>query len=214
MFILGCTDLILAIDHKPLVPILNNRRLDLIKNPHILRFKEKTLMYRFHAQHIPGTLNFAADATSRMPNTADAVRLSLASIDDGCSVHEGDELHTAMVNAVRDGDDEVVTWDRVHKEAVKDDVCMYLCDAIEKGFPQKKAEAPECLRPYYKVKEELYSLDSVPFLNGRMYIPKSLRREVLATLHSAHQCPAGMKSSARHRFWWLGMDSDIGSTAT
>ena len=62
MFVLGCHNLILSIDHKPLVPILNNRRLDLIKNPRLLHFKEKSLMYRFQAQHIPGPLNFAADA--------------------------------------------------------------------------------------------------------------------------------------------------------
>ena len=86
---------------------------------------------------------------------------------------------------------------------------MYLCDAIAEGFPQKKADAAECLRPYYKLKEELHSLDGVPFLNGRMYIPKSLRRETLTILHSAHQGTAGMKAVARQRFWWLGMDSDI-----
>ena len=65
MFVMGCSDLILAIDHKPLVPILNDKRLDLIKNPRLLRFKEKTMMYSFRAQHIPGPLNFATDATSR-----------------------------------------------------------------------------------------------------------------------------------------------------
>ena len=96
------------------------------------------------------------------------------------------------------------------KEAAsKDDSCMSICDAIENGFVQKKSEAAECLRPYYKLIDELYSLDGVPFLGGRMYIPKSLRRETLTILHSAHQGPAGMKAAARHRFWWLGMDSDI-----
>ena len=211
MFVLGCSDLLLAVDHKPLVPILNNRRLDLIKNPRLLRFREKTLMYRFHAHHIPGPLNFAADATSRYPSMeARSFLTTLADMSDGDLLEsEADELHIAMINAVRIYDDEVVTWDRVKTAASKDDVSMYLCDAIESGFPVKKSEAPECLRTYYKLKDELYTLDGVPFLNGRMYIPKSLRRDVLSTLHSAHQGPAGMKASVRHRFWWLGMDSDI-----
>ena len=214
MFVLGCPNLVLAIDHKPLVPILNDKRLDLIKNPRILNFKEKTMMYKFHAQHIPGALNFAADATSRNPSEEAKSHLLtlIANAEDtnaSPTFSDTEELHIAMVNAVRASDDEVISWDRVREASSKDDVCMYLCDAIEKGFPNKKAEAAECLRPYYKMKEELYSLDGVPFLNGRMYIPKVLRREVLATLHSAHQAPAGMKSSARHRFWWLGMDADI-----
>ena len=215
MFVLGCPNLTLATDHKPLVPILNNRRLDLIKNPRLLNFKEKTMMYRFHAQHIPGPLNFAADATSRHPSEeAKSYMLTLLADafendDSSTAFSDPERLNDAMVNAVRAHDDEVVSWDQVKIAASKDEVCRFLCDAVEKGFPVKKAEAVECLRPYYKLKDELYTLEGVPFLNNRMYIPKSLRREVLSTLHAAHQAPTGMKSSARHRFWWLGMDGDI-----
>ena len=61
MFVLGCPNLIVATDHKPLVPILTGRKLDLITNPRLLKLREKTLMYRFTAQHIPGPLNVAAD---------------------------------------------------------------------------------------------------------------------------------------------------------
>ena len=64
LYVLGCQDLVVATDHKPLVPILNDKRLDAIKNPRILNFKEKMLMYDFRAQHIPGSLNFAPDAAA------------------------------------------------------------------------------------------------------------------------------------------------------
>ena len=142
MFVLGCPNLILAVDHKPLVPILSNRRLDLIKNPRILNFKEKTMMYKFHAQHIPGVLNFAADATSRHPSAeAKSHLLSLmAEIEDNetSPISDAENLHTAMVNAVRAADDEVVSWDLVKEATSKDDVCMYLCNAIENGFPATK----------------------------------------------------------------------------
>ena len=81
MFVIGCPKLIVATDHKPLVPILNDKGLDLIKNPRLLKLKEKTLSYRFVAQHIPGPLNFAADATSRNPCNTDAdVKALLLSI--------------------------------------------------------------------------------------------------------------------------------------
>ena len=129
------------------------------------------------AQHIPGPLNFAADATSRNPCDTDAdvnaLLVSIALLDDN---DEGDarHIHTALINAVISQDDDVVSWDRVKEAALKDDSCMYVCDAIDNGFPQKKSEAAECLRPYFKLKDELYSLDGVPFLNGRMFIPKSL----------------------------------------
>ena len=53
MFILGCPHLILAIDHKPLELIFNDRNLDEIKNPRILDIREQTLMYKFKAISIP-----------------------------------------------------------------------------------------------------------------------------------------------------------------
>ena len=214
MFVLGCQKLILATDHKPLVPILNGKRLDLITNPRLLKLKEKTLSYRFVAQHIPGPLNVAADATSRNPSSDDG-RETLVSIASATSPGDNElesdltELHSAMVLAMSARDDKIVSWNRVKEVASKDDTCTYLNDAIEHGFPHSKADADECLRPYYKLKDDLYTVEGVPCLNGRMYIPKSLRREVLATLHAAHQGVVGMKAAARGRFWWLGMNADI-----
>ncbi len=217
MFVLGCRNLIVATDHKPLVPILNGKRLDLITNPRLLKFREKTLPYRFTAQHIPGPLNVAADAASRNPSSAEGrdLLVAIASVSSEEEDDFGDDikdLHFAMVNAITSKDDEVISWKRVKDAAAKDDTCMYLNNAIENGFPDKKDEVEECLRPYYKLKDDLYTIEGVPCINGRTYIPKLLRREVLTTLHAAHQAPAGMKAAARGRFWWLGMNADIEQT--
>ena len=115
------------------------------------------------------------------------------------------ELHQAMVNGTVANSDEVVSWRRVKEAANQDDICMVLNDAIRDGFPKKKSEAVECLRPYYRLKDDLYTLEGVPCIDGRVFIPKPLRREVLAGLHSAHQGVSGMKAVSRGRFWWLGM---------
>ena len=114
MFVLGCPDLIVATDHKPLVPILNGRRLDLITNPRLLKLREKTLPYRFTAQHIPGPLNVAADAASRNPSPMEGRGL-LATIASVATEGEDDlnedmeEIHDAMVNAITSNNDDVVT---------------------------------------------------------------------------------------------------------
>ena len=66
-FTLGCTDLVLAVDHMPLLGILGNKNLDEVENPRLQRLKEKTLRFNFKIIHVPGVKNKAADATSRHP---------------------------------------------------------------------------------------------------------------------------------------------------
>ena len=45
MYTLGNSELTVGTDHKPLVPIMNLKNLEDIKNPRIRSFKDKTLMY-------------------------------------------------------------------------------------------------------------------------------------------------------------------------
>ena len=59
------------------------------------------------------------------------------------------------------------------------------------------------------MQDSLYEIDSVPFCNGKMLIPKKLRGQVLEGLHIAHQGPTGMLSNARQRFFWPGLDAAI-----
>ena len=64
-FTLGCDDLIVGTDHKPLLGILNNKELDKIDNPRLFRLKVKTLPWKFSIIHIPGKLHGGPDCLSR-----------------------------------------------------------------------------------------------------------------------------------------------------
>ena len=66
-FTLGCKDLVLAVDHMPLLAILGNKNLDEVENPRLQRLKEKTLRFNFKIIHVPGVKHKAPDATSRHP---------------------------------------------------------------------------------------------------------------------------------------------------
>ena len=66
-YVLGCSNLIVLTDHKPLVQILNDRSLNDISNRRLLNLKEKTLAYSFTIQHISGAKNKGPDAVSRYP---------------------------------------------------------------------------------------------------------------------------------------------------
>ena len=53
-FILGCKELIVVTDHKPLLGILNSTEIYSIPNPRLQSLKEKTLQYEFSIQYCPG----------------------------------------------------------------------------------------------------------------------------------------------------------------
>ena len=52
-FVLGCNDLIVATDPKPLLKVLGDRKLENIDNPRLRNLKEKTLSFRFKIIHVP-----------------------------------------------------------------------------------------------------------------------------------------------------------------
>jgi len=66
-FVLGCTNLIIAVDHKPLLKIFGDRSLDQISNSQLCNLKERTLHYHFKMVHIPGVKNRASDTIFRCP---------------------------------------------------------------------------------------------------------------------------------------------------
>ena len=75
-FLLGCTDLTVATDHKPLLNILNDRCLADIENRRLTNLKEKTLSFQFKIVHVPGRKHVGPDAASRYP-VGPAVKLQI-----------------------------------------------------------------------------------------------------------------------------------------
>ena len=65
-FVLGCSDLTVVTDHKPIIKILGNRSLENIDNPRLL-YKPKRNTAAFQVIHIAGKKNNGADAFSRFP---------------------------------------------------------------------------------------------------------------------------------------------------
>ena len=66
-FTLGCTDLHVQTDHKPLVKLLGDKTLDEIQNRRLVNFKERTFPWKFGISWVAGKTIPAPDATSRHP---------------------------------------------------------------------------------------------------------------------------------------------------
>lgn len=200
MFILGCPDLVITVDHLPLVKIFSDRALENIKNPRLLNFKEKSLMYKFKIKHRPGKLNLAPDCASRYP-AGTPPRDQDQSIDTAVkaaftSMYENDTTLRA------------ITWGRIVAAAATDEECRTLKELIQNGFPQSRNNIPNRVRVFWPMREELYCLEGVIIKGNKILIPRQLRAEVLESLHSAHQGVNGMLANARQRLFWPGLDAN------
>ena len=127
-FTLGCDNLIITTDHKPLVKILGDRSLDEISNSRIFRLKQRTLPWGFKTIHLPGKKIPASDATSRNPaistfeaHTAewltDTTQNCIGSIDDSDDNMEESIIATNRISLEKIN---VITWDRVKEATLHD----------------------------------------------------------------------------------------------
>ena len=73
-------------------------------------------------------------------------------------------------------------------------------------------EAPEGLADYWRHCNSLHILNGVVMMGEWIVIPPSLRQEVLAHLHGAHQGVSQMTGRAQALFFWPVITSDIART--
>ena len=204
MFVLGCPDLLVTVDHKPLVKIFSDQALENISNPRLLNFKEKSLMYRFRIRHRPGKLNLAPDCASRHP----------AGPPPGNPTRTIDSAVKAAFTSMYEGDQKLkaITWERIVAAAAIDEECRTLAEIIQKGFPESRGELPPVARAFWPMRESIYCLEGVIIKGNKILIPRQLRAEVLEALHSAHQGVNGMLANARQRLFWPGLGASVKQT--
>ena len=67
VYLLGLPTFSLVIDHRPLLPILDQYTLDAIENPRLQRMKERMAPFNFTTTWRPGKQHAIPDALSRAP---------------------------------------------------------------------------------------------------------------------------------------------------
>ena len=234
-YTLGCDKLTVAVDHKPLLGVLNDTELDNISNPRLCRLKEKTLGWNFNIVHIPGKNIGAPDAMSRLKqqisnNDDSGVGLQHMAVEDDQSMGTKElrtMIHAAMCSVSKEAEREdisdnqdalissmessirSITWDMVRNKVKVDETSQLLTQWINAGCPRPADQLPEQIRPYWNVRQSLRVFDGVPMMGDRTIIPKEYRREVLQTLHSAHQGVYSMILRAGETVYWPGFVKDI-----
>ena len=86
-FVLGCENLVVATDHKPLLKVFGDRQLEEMDNPRLTNLKEKASYFSFDMVHVPGRFHKGPDAMSRV-SKEEQEEAELASIMAGVSTKE------------------------------------------------------------------------------------------------------------------------------
>ena len=102
-FVLGCQNLINAMDHKPLLGIFDSREISNIPNPRISSLKEKPLCFAFRTAYCLGKWHRGADAVSRNPthNPSDSTistRSNASDIYIAYAERISDQLHQKITH--------------------------------------------------------------------------------------------------------------------
>ena len=203
-FTMGCNDLKVIVDHKPLTKLFGDRRLDEIDNPRLFRLKRRTLMWRFVIEYQRGALNPFADAMSRHPNRyAELASTSMMSAHDSeeAAYSAGVISETEKLFAV--------TWEKVQAVSARDEAMCLLADSIRNGFPNSRMDLPEIIRGFWEARESLRCSDGVILYKDRIVIPSALRKQIVDNLHSAHQGVSSIYLRAQTIVYWPSLTSDL-----
>ena len=86
-----------------------------------------------------------------------------------------------------------VAWDRVKVTTANDRDMQLLAQLVEEGnMPEHKKELPDSLKPYYRFRDELITIDGVILHKERIVHPPKLLPAVLAALHATCQVVQAM----------------------
>ena len=130
-YTLGNPRLLVATDHKPLLKILGDRKLEDIPNPRLVNLKEKTLRWQFSIIHIPGKFHIGPDTMSRRDVIAALVSV-MSYIEDQSACMERELI---IENTVAANIPHPISWLKLRDHVGKDPVMKLLCDQISTGFP-------------------------------------------------------------------------------
>lgn len=211
LFLLGCPNLVIATDHRPLVKLFGDKALKDIANPRLFRLKERTLQYKFTMRFLPGKHNAAADFLSRYP----AAKAAPDEVDEDQDVAIAAAMSAAAVAALDLSGCTTIDEEMVLQVALEDPTYQSLVSRVCSGdWRPHKSQELACLRPFYNVRDRLAvsrGLVTYTYDQGcvRLVIPEALHQRVASSLHASHQGLDSMLRRARQTVYWPGIEGDL-----
>ena len=77
-------------------------------------------------------------------------------------------------------------WQQLNHASENDYVFQQLRATIQNGWPETKAEVPECVLPYYDSRDELTVQGNLIFKGQLLVVPAAVRTELMSVAHASH----------------------------
>ena len=189
-YLAGLQHLGLVTDHRHLVPILNSCSLDDIGSSSLQCLKDMSA-FTYTANLCLGKKLCIRDALSRSPvgkpTLEDDMLDAETSFSVRCITLCAVESLAADVNYGGSGQSSDVTMDEFLRAASEDPAYSELLHCVRAGFPRDRYALRNTVRPYWKLRDNLYSEDDLVLYGARFVVPAAFRRHVLARLLDSHR---------------------------
>ena len=197
-YLRGLSRFTLQTDHKPLVPILNQKSLiDL--SPRIQRLRMRMLKYNFVEEHVAGKDLTEADALSREP-------VSKPTKEEEFAEQEVNAHMQAVFRSLPASDKRI---QEIRAATQADSTLHLLIPLINGGLSESTKDFPIELEPYWENRYSLSVVAGVVLLKDRAVIPKVLQKDILNSKHEGHSGIEKCKRRARQTVYWPFKNNQI-----
>ena len=168
-YTLGCKNLLVLVDHKPLIGLLTTRELGAIQNPRLEHLAERLLRWTFRIEHVAGASNYGPDALSRFPGpTASLGSLGTVNL---AAVEWSNNLEGQVRAIAASRRTLVISWKLIRDAGASDHSQSTLLHALAQD-DDSVWDTDEALKPYKKFRDDMSTVDGVPLYKGRIIIPQ------------------------------------------
>lgn len=187
----------LVTDHRPLLGLLRpDRKTSVMAAARIQRWALLLGAYKYKLICKPGKPMLISGALSRLPQSLQQPEAETEDV-------------TEMVLFIDQWDQPAVSCKELQALTAADGVMQAICRYVTEGWPSVVEGDNREMAEYWKRRHELSAENGLLFWGHRVVIPRAAREKLLKMLHESHQGASTMKTRARARFWWPGLDQDI-----
>lgn len=197
-YLVGMERFRLITDHKPLVPLINSKDLDMVP-VRCQRLLMRLMRFNAKAEYAPGKTLVIADALSRSPVG-----------ESGDKDNDTEKIIASHVDAV------IHSWpvsehklDMIRSATQEDEQLQSVLKLIKNGWPTHVSSIPNIAKDYYTVKDSLSTSEGLITVGCRIAIPQTMRQEMLERLHDGHQSLSKCRERAKETVWWPNISADI-----